>query len=306
MTLSPLTMTPVSAVLLVQPTPLPWSARQAQMWSRMTLSALTSRLTVALPRCAPPMRKNTSWSDVGSSGRSCGRVARPSASCAPDLEQHRRVHRARVEDEPGDHDALTSATVIGHDAVLGGERRHAQPEHDRACPLHLDRLVDVVDARREDEVLAVRQRLVDRLRAVRRLGDEEALDRDRPAGRLAVAPRRARGVELHVRDEDVEVPVRVDVEERLLARDRVRVERRVRRVRERLRRRALDTGEDLVPDAVAPAVETAVPDQVLLLRAVDDAAGELRVGDEAAAGEGRGRAVVHERGVAVDVDPPHR
>ena len=89
----------------------------------------------------------------------------------------------------------------------------------------------------------------------------------------------------HVGDEDVELAARVDVEERPLAGRRVRVERRVGRVRERLRRRALDAGEDLVPDAVRPAVERAVADQVLLLRAVDDGAGELRVGDEAAAGE---------------------
>src|SRR3954471_16075495 len=59
-------MTPVSAVLLVQPTPLPWSARQAQMSSRMTLLLLTTRLVAALPGVAPPMRKNTSLSVVGS------------------------------------------------------------------------------------------------------------------------------------------------------------------------------------------------------------------------------------------------
>ena len=68
MTSSPLTITPVSAVLAVQPTPLPWSARQAQMSSRMTSSLFTTRLVVALPGVAPPMRKNTSLSVVGSAG----------------------------------------------------------------------------------------------------------------------------------------------------------------------------------------------------------------------------------------------
>jgi hypothetical protein len=61
-----LTITPVSAVLAVQPTPLPWSARQAQMSSRMTLALFTTRLVAALPGVAPPMRKNTSLSVVGS------------------------------------------------------------------------------------------------------------------------------------------------------------------------------------------------------------------------------------------------
>ena len=59
-TFSPLTMTPVLAVFEVQPTPLPWSARHAQMLSRITLSLLTTRLVVALPASAPPIRKKTS------------------------------------------------------------------------------------------------------------------------------------------------------------------------------------------------------------------------------------------------------
>ncbi len=55
------------------------------------------------------------------------------------------------------------------------------------------------------------------------------------------------------------------------------------------------------------AVDAAVPRQPLLLRAVDDdAAGELRVGDEAAARERRARAVVHQRHLAVHLDAPHR
>src|SRR5579864_3245228 len=59
-------MTPVSEVLAVQPTPLPWSARQAQMSSRITLLLLTTSAVVALPAVAPPIRKNTSDSADGS------------------------------------------------------------------------------------------------------------------------------------------------------------------------------------------------------------------------------------------------
>ena len=56
---------------------------------------------------------------------------------------------------------------------------------------------------------------------------------------------------MHGGDVDVEVLVRVDVEERLLTRHRIRRERRVRLVREGLRRCVLHAGEDLVPDGVA-------------------------------------------------------
>src|ERR1044071_1705756 len=65
MTLAPLTIRPVSAVFTVQPTPEPWSARQAQMWSMSVLLLLITRLFVALPGPAPPMRKKTSWTDGG-------------------------------------------------------------------------------------------------------------------------------------------------------------------------------------------------------------------------------------------------
>ena len=53
------------AVLLVQPTPAPWSARHAQTSSMITLFLLICRLVVASPGVAPPMRKNTSWINVG-------------------------------------------------------------------------------------------------------------------------------------------------------------------------------------------------------------------------------------------------
>src|SRR5262249_4451377 len=68
-----------------------------------------------------------------------------------------------------------------------------------------------------------------------------------------------------------------------------------------------DPGEDLVPDAVRPAVDVAVPDEVLLLRPVDDrAVRELRVRDEAAAREAGAGAEVEERREPVHVHPAHR
>src|SRR5919206_2432133 len=73
-TSSPFTTTPVSAVLLVQPTPPPWSAPHPQMSSRIVWSAFTSSAVVTLPRCGPPIRKKTSLSVVGSAAllASCG------------------------------------------------------------------------------------------------------------------------------------------------------------------------------------------------------------------------------------------
>ncbi len=145
-------------------------------------------------------------------------VAAVAAVPRPDLEQHRRVDGAGVEDQPGDLDAAHVGDGHRHDAVPRVERRHAESEHDRVGALHLDRAIDVVDTGREEKVLPAGERIVDRLDVVGGLGDEEPLDRDRVAGRLAAAPARARGVEPRVGDEDVVAPVRVDVEERLLAR----------------------------------------------------------------------------------------
>ncbi len=73
------------------------------------------------------------------------------------------------------------------------------------------------------------------------------------------------------------------------------------------RRRVGHAGEHLVPYPVGPAVQHAVANQELLLGAVDDVAGERRVGDEPATGELRPcGAVVHQRGVPVDLHPAHR
>jgi hypothetical protein len=64
----PVTTTPVLAVLSVQPTRLPWSARHAQTSSMIEWPALSCRLTVAptFVLSAPPMRKKTSWIRSGS------------------------------------------------------------------------------------------------------------------------------------------------------------------------------------------------------------------------------------------------
>ena len=167
---------------------------------------------------------------------------------------------------------------------------------------------DVVDTRCQQQMLAAGQLAVDRLHGVRRIGHEEVAERDRASRRKAGSPRDAAGVGLRRRDADVVGALPVDEQVRLLTADRRRGEGRVRRARKcRLRRRALDTCEDLVPDAVRPPADPTVANQPLLLRAVDHER-QARVGDEAAARELRpGRAVVHQREVSAgDVEATHR
>ncbi len=107
MTSSPLTTTPVSAVFAVQPTPFPWSARHAQMSSSRTSSLFTTRLVVALPGVAPPMRKNTSCSEVGSAGSLLCACGVPTCSSTGELTV------PASNSSPASLTPGTSATVIG-------------------------------------------------------------------------------------------------------------------------------------------------------------------------------------------------
>ena len=110
---------------------------------------------VALPTCGPPMRKKTSESSVGSFGslRSaplspcrCRPGAAPASSTAP---------ASKIG--AGDLDPRDVGDGHRDDAVLGVERRHPEPEHDRVGALDLDRLVDVVNAGREEQVPSARR-----------------------------------------------------------------------------------------------------------------------------------------------------
>jgi hypothetical protein len=206
----------------------------------------------------------------------------------------------------------TSAVETAVIPLSGTSVGKTETEHDRVGALDLDRLVEVVDARSEEEVQSPGEGVVDRLRGVRWPCDVELADRDRRAGGRPACPSRAGRVMAQRRDKDAEAPGRVHVQERPLPGDWTRGQRRVRRRtvgrgRERLRRRPDHAREDLVPDAVRPTADAAVANEELLLRAVDDEAC-LRVSDEAAAGVLRpGGAVVHQRQVSAgDVDPPHR
>ena len=128
------------------------------VWSIRTWSLLTSSATSALPTCGPPTRKYTSDSVVGLAGSI---FFGPAAGLA-DPQQHRRLDGAGVDRDAGDDDAGHVGDRQRHRAVDRGERRVPQAEHDRVGALDVDAAVDVVDAGREQQVLAAREPAVDR------------------------------------------------------------------------------------------------------------------------------------------------
>ena len=55
------------------------------MWSTIVLLLLTTRLVVALPAISPPIRKNTSWTVVGSAAWLAVEPLAPTVSRAAEL-----------------------------------------------------------------------------------------------------------------------------------------------------------------------------------------------------------------------------
>ena len=121
MTLSPFTTTPVSRGVDRPADAAPWSARHAQMSSRMTLSLFTTRLVVALPTC----RAADAEEDVVE-GRRIGGVALVRVlSCLPASSV--RAHGTGVEQQPRDLDALHVGDGHRGDPVLGSSVAKPSP-----------------------------------------------------------------------------------------------------------------------------------------------------------------------------------
>jgi len=173
-----------------------------------------------------------------------------------------------------------------------------------------DRLFDRIDARREQQVLSLRERRVDRGGGVARVRHVEAAQRPRRARRPRVrAPARTRGVVAKRRQEHAVAAVRVDIQERLLARHRRRRERGDRGRRKCRRRCAAHAGEHRVPAVARPAAHRAVPRVPLLLATGRDGAVDAAVGEVAAARVALARLAIVGRAHAQraeHVDPAHR
>src|SRR5450759_2647017 len=154
-----------------------------------------------------------------------------------------------------------------------------------------DRRGEIVDPGGQEQVMALGQSSIDGGDRRGRVGHEEVRDRDGGPGFGAaqeVRPYRAfpeSGLE--------DVPIaRVRVQERLLLGDRARRHDGVLLALpgedQRYRRRALDPGEDIVPEAVRAAIRTAyltVAGHELLVAGEVEPAADLVVGQEAAARE---------------------
>ena len=162
MTLSPLTIRPVSAVFTVQPTPAAVVGAPGPDVVDDRVVAVDQQAGGGLAGDpAPPIRKNTSWIVVGLAAWLAVEPFGPTCSSTGELVVPASNSR------PAIFTPSTSATDIGDDAVVRDERRVAEAEHDGVGPGDVDGLVDVVDARREQQVQALRQRLVDGGRACR-------------------------------------------------------------------------------------------------------------------------------------------
>ena len=149
MTLLPLTTRPLLLRFLSQPTPLPWSARQIQVWSTRVSLALISRLMLARPMPAPPTRKKMSLREMGFSAwrawQLCGPIwTRTGESCF-----------AGVDEEAGEDDAVGVGGGEGGVAVGGMQGGEAEAEDYGVGVGDADGLVEIVDAGGEEEMFAV-------------------------------------------------------------------------------------------------------------------------------------------------------
>ena len=114
-------------MLTVQPTPAPWSARQAQMWSMMVLLLLTTRLVVALPATGAADPEEHVLDRDRVRGVAGGRAGRP------DLQQRPASSSCPASNSrPAIFTPSTSATVIARDAVVRDQGRRS-PSRARPC-----------------------------------------------------------------------------------------------------------------------------------------------------------------------------
>ena len=305
MTSSPLTTTPWSAVFCVQPTPGAVVGAPGPDVVQDHVVAVHHQAGGRLAGVRPADAEEhvLQRRRVGGARR---RAGRPCGALLPTCTQRRAVPGAGVEGDSGDVDA-------GH---VGDRQRRRRPggrsgwrargpRTTVSARVTAMRAVDVVDARGEQQVLALRQRAVDALHRVAGLARRRIAQRQRAARRRPVGPAGARGVASAPTGTKT-LPARRGRRRRGRAsRGETGVVASVvyglpRSTGKRLRRARPATPEKtwFHTPLVQPPI-AAVAGVELLLAAVDDGAVDRGVGDEAAAGVLRpGGAVVHERQVA--------
>src|SRR6185437_11407583 len=141
-------------------------------------------------------------------------VAGATGSGRPDRDQDRRFDRAGVDDQTGHLDPGVPHHDHGGVAMLRNQGGHAQAQHDGVGVGDHDGLVQVIDARGQDEILALGQRSGDGGARHAWASHEELRQRDGRAGCRAARPGRASGILPDRGDEDVVIALRVGVEER--------------------------------------------------------------------------------------------
>ena len=156
------------------------------MSSRMTLSLLTTRLVVALPGSgAADAEEHVLQRRSGCRGSllwACAGCAHLAAAPASSSRRRRTMM-------PASRPRRRRATVIAASPSVGTRVGKPRPSTTVSARLTSIVAVEVVDAGGEEQVLAAGERVVDRLRGVGRLGDEELARSGSTCRRSARRPR---------------------------------------------------------------------------------------------------------------------
>jgi hypothetical protein len=105
-----------------------------------------------------------------------------------DLEKNPRVNRTRIEDQARELHARDVGDLHRFFPPPWHQRWEAETQHHGVGPENADRLVEIVDAGRQDQMLAASQCIISFVHVVSRLRDEEVGDRDRRTERRSVSP----------------------------------------------------------------------------------------------------------------------
>src|SRR3569833_1277873 len=157
---------------------------------------------------------------------------RSTAPFASHLHQHRRYLLSRVDQHSRHIHSIHIRNRQRRRSVHRPERCKPQPHHHRIRPCHLDRLIQIVDTRREQHVLPLRQLPVYRRRTVPpRLRDIVTAQRITLSRRRTSTPRDPRALPPQLRNPHRPVPHRIHHEKQLLPHHRRLRHLRIRRLR---------------------------------------------------------------------------